>query len=215
MRSSRYWRRSCGGSSALKRRSRPLKTENAALRAANVALKAENAALKAENADLKERLGMNSNNSSKPPSSDPPNKPSAPEKPTRGAKRGPKAGHPGNARSSFEEPDATVDLRAEICPDCATPLEGEGALTGTRAVAEMVEKPVIVTEYRSWLRVCPCCGKRVEAPEPQGVLPGFSLGPRLISFLGMLDHYGNVTSQKLATLMDEAFNLPICEGTLD
>lgn len=186
------------------------------LEAENSALIAENAALKAENADLKERLGMNSSNSSKPPSSDPPNKPSHPDKPTRGAKqRGPKDGHPGNTRSSFESPDVAVDLRAEICPDCATPLDGKGTLTGTRTVAEMVEKPVIVTEYRSWLRVCPCCGKRVEAPEPQGLLPGFSLGPRLIGFLGMLDHYGNVTSEKLATLMDEAFNLPICEGTLD
>lgn len=169
----------------------------------------------AENANLKQRLGMNSKNSSKPPSSDPPNKPSALEKPTRSAKRGPKAGHPGSTRSSFEAPDVTVDLRAEICPDCETALDGEGTLTGTRAVAEMVERPVIVTEYRSWVRVCPCCGKRVEAPEPQGVLPGFSLGPRLIGFLGMLDHYGNVTSEKLATLMDEGFNLPICEGTLD
>ncbi|MNT87487.1 hypothetical protein D3C72_2279060 [compost metagenome] len=64
------------------------------------------------------------------------------------------------------------------------------------------------------MRVCPCCGKRVEAPEPQGIVPGFCLGPRLIGFLGMLDHYGNVTSGKLATLMEVAFNLPISSGGL-
>ncbi|MER5917289.1 DUF6444 domain-containing protein, partial [Streptomyces sp. NPDC001982] len=42
----------------------------AAARAEIAELRAENAQLRAENAELKRRLGMNSKNSSKPPSSD-------------------------------------------------------------------------------------------------------------------------------------------------
>ncbi|MDY6993026.1 MAG: DUF6444 domain-containing protein, partial [Pseudomonadota bacterium] len=40
------------------------------LKALNVQLLAENAQLKAENAELRRRLGMDSHNSDKPPSSD-------------------------------------------------------------------------------------------------------------------------------------------------
>src|SRR5690625_516803 len=48
-----------------------LEAENVSLRAENAVLREENAALRSENADLRRRLGMDSRNSSKPPSSDP------------------------------------------------------------------------------------------------------------------------------------------------
>ena len=71
-----------------------LLVENAALRAENVALRAENVALRAENAELKARLGMNSSNSSKPPSSDPPGKTPSPKKnKIKGRKSGGQRGH--------------------------------------------------------------------------------------------------------------------------
>ena len=47
-----------------------LQTENARLQAENVRLQTELACLQAENAELRRRLGMNSSNSHKPPSSD-------------------------------------------------------------------------------------------------------------------------------------------------
>ncbi len=47
-----------------------LEKENVALRIENAGLKQENILLKNENAELKARLNQNSNNSSKPPSSD-------------------------------------------------------------------------------------------------------------------------------------------------
>jgi len=47
-----------------------LQAENAVLRSENAVLRSENAALIARLADLERRLGLNSSNSGKPPSSD-------------------------------------------------------------------------------------------------------------------------------------------------
>ncbi|MFF3879023.1 DUF6444 domain-containing protein [Streptomyces sp. NPDC001978] len=63
-----------------------VRAELTAARAEIAELKAENAGLRAENAELKRRLGMNSKNSSKPPSSHGRAKPTSLRKPSE---RGP------------------------------------------------------------------------------------------------------------------------------
>jgi transposase len=65
-----------------------LKDDNTALRIENSELKKENVLLKTENAELKARLNQNSNNSSKPPSSDYFNRKPAFTKTTVGKKGG-------------------------------------------------------------------------------------------------------------------------------
>ena len=54
--------------------------------------------LKAEVAELRERLGQNSSNSSKPPSSDSPSYKPAPKREPKGRKRGGQPSHQGSAR---------------------------------------------------------------------------------------------------------------------
>jgi transposase len=178
-------------------------------------LESENAVLKAENAELKRRLGMNSTNSSKPPSTDSLTKPKKPERREGSAKRSGKRRREGRNRNDFGSPDRIEPVRPETCPDCRVQLSGDGVLYDRRQVAELVEKPFIVTEFQMFRRICPCCGKQVEAPVPEGTLPGFSLGPRLVAFIGVLDHFGNVPHNKIETILHEGFNLPICEGTID
>ena len=185
------------------------------LEAENAALKVENAALRAENAELKRRLGMNSSNSSKPPSTDTKSN-SRPERRVGSAKKRGKSDRKGTNRNDFGPPDLPhVPVRAEACPDCDGALAGEGVFYDRRQVAELVDKPFVVTEFEFYRRFCPCCAKWVEAPTPEGTLPGFCLGPRMVAFIGVLDHFGNVTQNKVATILQEGFNLPICEGTLD
>src|ERR1700689_2271036 len=88
-----------------------------ALRAENALLRAENAALMGRLAELERRLGLNSSNSGKPPSSDGLKKP-----PRVSSLRGPSSkrtggqkGHPGTTLRRRESPDATVDHYPEAC----------------------------------------------------------------------------------------------------
>jgi transposase len=83
-------------------------------------LRLENAALIERLADLERRLGLNSGNSGKPPSSDGLKKPprvSSLREPS-GKKTGGQKGHPGTTLRRTEAPDATIDHYPEACAAC-------------------------------------------------------------------------------------------------
>ena len=87
-------------------------------------LRAENSALTGRLTELERRLGLNSGNSGKPPSSDglkkPPRVSSLRE--SSGKKTGGQKGHPGKTLCRTETPDATIDHYPEICAACGEPL---------------------------------------------------------------------------------------------
>ena len=101
-----------------------LETENAALKAENAALKAENATLKAENADLRRRLGMDSTNSSKPPSSDGFKKKQKKDCSLRGVLKEGEKKEKSKPKplNQTENPDETVEIRPESCEKCGENL---------------------------------------------------------------------------------------------
>src|SRR4051812_41284667 len=76
-----------------------LRLENAALRADKAALRAESTVLHARVRELEVQLSQNSTNSSRPPSSDPPQAPTRPKAPPSGRKRGGQLGHRGACRA--------------------------------------------------------------------------------------------------------------------
>ena len=90
---------------------------------------AEMVALHAQLAELEPRLGLNSSNSGKPPSSDGLKKPpriSSLRDPS-GKKTGGQKGHPGETLRRSETPDAIIDHYPEICAACGEPFErGDG-----------------------------------------------------------------------------------------
>src|SRR5881398_2368985 len=98
----------------------PLRRENAALRAENAALQAENAVLHERVQELEARLGQTSANSSRPPSSDPPQAPPRPKAPPSGQKRGGLPGHRGVHRALLpvEQVDEVVAVAPERCRHC-------------------------------------------------------------------------------------------------
>src|SRR3954471_10889959 len=76
----------------------PLREELATLRQENAALRAENVVLQARVRELEAQLGQNSSNSSRPPSSDPPQTPARPKALPTGRRRGGQPGHHGAFR---------------------------------------------------------------------------------------------------------------------
>ena len=83
-------------------------------------------ALRAEVAELKRQLGMNSQNSSKPPSSDSPFDKPAPKSLRRksGRKPGGQPGHPGSTLAMVDDPDEVRRHEPGPCAGCGADLVG-------------------------------------------------------------------------------------------
>ncbi len=168
--------------------------------------------LKEERDKLKNR---SSQNSSVPPSSDLLKKSSDKSKRKKGKKRGPKYNHPGQTRNGFGEPDQIVLGELENCPVCGTSLERvEEAPLKVQQVAEVVEQPVEIREYRRPLYQCPNCGWSGYSPLPLGVKEGFSYGGRLCSIVGWLGYGGNLTWRKQEYFVEYVLGVSISQGSL-
>ena len=135
--------------------------------------------LKAEIAELRERLGQNSSNSSKPPSSDPPSYKSKPRPEPKGRKRGGQPGHQGNTRRLLpaEEVDHLINLRPAACSGCGRKLRGDDPAPERHQVAEVPPVRAEVTEYRRHALRCSGCGAVTRAGWPEDV-PRGAFGPR-------------------------------------
>ena len=168
--------------------------------------------LKEERDKLKNR---SSQNSSVPPSADQLKKPSDKSKRQKGKKRGPKYDHEGKTRNGFGTPDQIVVLELEKCPVCTTVLEKvEEAQPKVQQVAEVVEQPIEIREYRRPLYRCPHCGWSGYSPMPWGVKEGFSYGGRLCSIVGWLGYGGNLTWRKQEYFIEYVLGVPISQGSL-
>ena len=86
-------------------------------------LRKENDTLREENGELRRCLGLNSTNSSKPPSSDPPAV-RYPPKSHSGMKRGKQPGDRGHRRQLLT-PTEVVDHRPDVCRHCGAGLPGD------------------------------------------------------------------------------------------
>src|SRR3954447_3737193 len=115
--------------------------------------------------DPEAQLGQTSANSSRPPSSDPPQTPPRPKAPPTGRKRGGQPGHRGAVRALLpaEQVDAIVAVVPERCRHCQQPLpEATGRRRGRvwrHQVVELLPLVVRVTEYQMLRRRCAQCGK--------------------------------------------------------
>ena len=195
-----------------------LEAVNTALQAQNTTLRALNAALTARVAELERRLGLNSTNSGKPPSSDglqkPPRTRSLRE--ASGKKTGGQKGHPGQTLRRTESPDATIDHFPEICQGCGGTLNGTAASGfSARQVFDLPEpRPLIVTEHRAHRCVCVACGEQTQAPFPEGVTAPVQYGQRIGAFVLYLLHYQLLPEQRLAALMADLFGVTLATATI-
>ena len=96
-------------------------------------------ALQKRVAELEERVNQTSRNSSKPPSSDPPNAPPRPKSPPSGRKAGGQPGHVGHGRSlkPVAQVKHVVVARPTACAACGALLLGEDAQPVRHQVTEL------------------------------------------------------------------------------
>ncbi len=154
----------------------------AALQGENALLRSEITLLMARIAELERRLGLNSSNSGKPPSSDGLKKPvrvSRLRQPSD-KKSGGQKGHPGETLRRIETPDAIIAHYPPACTACGAALSAAMATDHVaRQVFDLPEpQPLIVTEHRAHGCRCAACGVQTRAAFPEGVAapPGPSPG---------------------------------------
>jgi len=163
--------------------------------------------LTARVAELERRLGADSSNSSRPPSSDPPwsKKPAKPRssRERSGRKPGKQPGDPGVSRSLSDTPDRVIPIEAGHCSGCSRSLTGAPATVAERRqVVDLPPVPApVITEYQLLSKTCGCCGA-VTTPDwtadddvnTQVVAPAGSpvrIGPRALAMCALLTcgHY--------------------------
>jgi transposase len=190
----------------------------AALQAENASLRSENAALMARLADLERRLGLNSSNSGKPPSSDglkkPPRVSSLRE--SSGKKTGGQKGHPGETLRRTETPDITIDHYPPACTACGAALTAAMATDHVaRQVFDLPEPaPLIVTEHRAHGCRCLACGTQTRATFPVGVTAPVQYGKRIGAVVLYLLHYQLLPEKRLAALMADLFGVHLVAATI-
>ena len=189
-----------------------------ALQAEIALLRSENEALRGRLAELERRLGLNSSNSGKPPSSDGLKKPlrvSSLREPS-GKKTGGQNGHPGETLRRTEPPDATIDHYPEVCAGCGEPLTPAMAMDHVaRQVFDLPEpRPLIVTEHRAHGCRCAACGTQTRAAFPEGVTAPVQYGKRISAFVLYLQHYQLLPEKRLAALMADLFGVTLVTATI-
>ena len=143
-----------------------LQAENARLQAENGELRAELSGLREQVQQLRRRLGLDSSNSGRPPSSDGPSKPPAQPR-TRsqrgrsGKAAGGQRGHPGTTLRQTERADHTDCHLPASCAQCGAALSADDC-TGEpqrRQVFDLAPPPPLeVTEHQVQACRCRVCG---------------------------------------------------------
>ena len=195
---------------------------NSELRAALVdlgdrlaSLEARVLALTADNARLRSRLGANSRNSSKPPSSDGYAKPAPKSRRVRsGKKPGKQPGDPGKHLAQVEDPDLVVDHRPEHCGGCGGSLASAPVTkVVTRQVFDLPRVETLITEHRSERRRCHC-GAETTAPFPEAATGPACYGPDLRALICYLVVRQHLPIQRAAELMRDAYGIPVSTGVI-
>ena len=200
------------------RREDALAAENAALKVENAALRELLARLQTQVAELERRLGLNSSNSGKPPSSDGLKKPSRVRslREPSGKTTGGQKGHPGKTLLQVETPDLVVDHYPEACARCGSALTAAMATShGARQVFDLpAPQPLIVTEHRAHVCSCARCGAPTQAAFPEGVAAPIQYGNRIGAFVVYLLHGHFLPEDRLAEVMRDLFGVSLVPATI-
>jgi len=188
-----------------------------ALIVALVAGLADVAALREEVRELRAQVGKHSGNSSRPPSSDPPQAPRRPAAAPSGRGRGGQPGHVAHQREVVppERVDHVVDRRPQTCARCAALLPAALPSDGFVAhqVTELPPVRAVVTEYRLHRVTCPACGAPARAALPAAGPPG-AFGPRLQATVAVLCGQYHLSQRAVADVCGTVLAAPLAASSV-
>ena len=180
-------------------------------------LTAQIEALTQKIADLTEKKNKNSNNSSKPPSSDGLNKPnkkrSLREKTDK--KQGGQPGHEGHHLEIIGEPDEVIELKPKQCQSCPNWENCKGnACIGEKRYRVDIKVVQTLERYDRIDVECPLCGKELQGEFPEDIKGEIQYGTYISALLVVLSTVGAVSTNRIREIFSAILNLPISKGTI-
>ncbi len=203
------------------RRARDLSAENERLRRRAAELESDNARLRDRLGELEHSAALDSENSSKPPSSDGLRKAGPGERRTAslrrrsGRKPGGQAGRAGHTLRQVTKPDAVVDHYPEHCGRCgASGVSHERDSYIRRQVFDLpAPAPLQVVEHRAHHGICSACERRTRARFPRHVKAPVQYGERLSAYVSYLHHAQFIPLERTAQACRDLFGVSLSTGT--
>jgi transposase len=197
----------------------------AELRAANATLASVNAeqacliaTLQARVAELERRLGKDSSNSSKPPSSDGLAKSARTarraDQPAGRRRPGKQPGAPGAHLAQVAQPDQVVWHVPDRCGGCGADLADAPVMgVEARQVFDLPPLRLVVAEHRAQRRRC-ACGTTTAAGFPDDARAAACYGPGMRALVCYLCVHQHLPIDRAAQLLADVLGAPLATGTL-
>ena len=165
--------------------------------------------------ELQDRLGLNSSNSSKPPSSNSPfdKKP----KTTSNGKRksGGQKGREGKNLKMVKHPDTVIASIPQVCQDCGISLaEAQSRLVASRQVFDLPILKIQVTEYQVHTKQCPCCKTVNKGSFPDDITAPTQYGKGFDALISYLSVHQMLPYERITQVMNDLFSHPMSEGVI-
>ena len=171
-------------------------------------------ALEAENKQLRDQLALNSQNSSKPPSSDQSRKNKSLRK-SRGRSRGGQPGHKGHHLPFSESPDHVERHFVNTCETCGEDLSKVAVeATHKRQVFDLPALQLEVTEHQVEQKICPCCRHLNRSSFPAGIEGPTQYGPRIKGLAVYLNQYQFLPFDRCQQFFEDLFGQPLNAATI-
>jgi transposase len=178
-------------------------------------LQTENEKLNARITELEAKINKNSNNSSKPPSTDGYKKPKVTNSRTKSNKKtGGQPGHVGVTLDKISNPNEVFEINTDDFCSCSYDLSNVESSVKTRQVFDIPKIEVKVTEYKVHEKVCPICGKVHKAEFPANVTQPVQYGEKMKALIVYLKDYQFLPLKRTAEAIKDITNQKISQGTI-
>jgi transposase len=165
---------------------------------------------------LEDQIAKNSNNSSKPPSSDGFNRP-APKslRKRHGKKVGGQPGHEGHTLKAVSKPDAIELHSVQMCQNCHSSLVQEKTCRyEKRQVFDLPTVKIVVTEHQAEVKCCPECGMENKAEFPKGITQPVQYGSEIKAQAVYLNQYQMIPIERVSDALEELYGHRMSTGTI-
>lgn len=166
--------------------------------------------------ELEKKLSKDSNNSSKPPSTDgfKKSKRELSNREKSNKKKGGQEGHKGSNLKMVKKPDKIITKKIKACSNCRNKFKREDITVRKRQEFELPPLKIEVTEYQAEEGLCPCCGKTTAAKFPDHITKATQYGFRLKSLLVYLNQYQLVPYKRTVEIINDLFGYTFSQGSL-